>query len=169
MDSNPNFSAFWESDVPSQSLRSPLFETGLLLLVLRGHLGGAQTPTPKSPAHPGPPHPLHMATANTRLKTPKEGRPAGQPAGASGAPSLVTQVVSQAEKGLRGWGAGEESRADERFGAMEGEAGGEGLVLVTHQSLGQCLHLSVPQFPQLGKGDDKQRPSHWIITRIKGT
>lgn len=38
MDSNSNFAAFWASDVPSQSVSSPVFDIGLLPLGLSGHL-----------------------------------------------------------------------------------------------------------------------------------
>lgn len=68
---------------PFSKPQSPLFERGLLLLGLGGHPGGAQTASGWSPRSPPTPQltlasltPLHMATANARLKTPSEGQPA---------------------------------------------------------------------------------------------
>lgn len=68
---------------PFSKPQSPLFERGLLLLGLGGHPGGAQTARGWSPRSPPTPQltlasliPLHLATANARLKTPSEGQPA---------------------------------------------------------------------------------------------
>lgn len=79
MDSNI-YSVFWGNNVPSQSLRSPLWKMGLLPLGLkdtqewlkltgRGPRSSSLSSIPQSP--------LHMVTANTRLKTSKEEQPKG--------------------------------------------------------------------------------------------
>lgn len=115
---------------------------------------GKDANSPKSldsSGHPSLP-PLHTATANTRLKTPKEGQPAGAPAGATESPLQATQAIIQAKKGLRGGGR-KENRADEMFGAGgQGETGGEGLTLGTHQPLTSTFTSLCLNFPNEGKG-----------------
>ncbi|CAK7320038.1 hypothetical protein VULLAG_LOCUS22366 [Vulpes lagopus] len=102
MDSNI-YSDFWGNNVPSQSLRSPLWKMGLLPLGLRGHPGVAQTDRQgpqklQSPQHP----PVSPAYGHSQYKVENlQGGAAKWITGAAGTPSGVTQKVSQASKGWR--------------------------------------------------------------------